>query len=177
VSPWLLLLLAAVRQLPETPAVREQARLCLAEDGDEGLAHCRLALEGGLKPARAAVVSSVLATRLVAADRWDEASAVLDAWCRLSPADPEPQRRLADVLLFGLGRTDEAVARLQEAARLLPDDAATWGELGTALAAARRYEEARQAFDEALRLDTSFFELRPAARAVADAARQQKSWP
>jgi Flp pilus assembly protein TadD len=176
VSAWLLLLLAA-RPSQETAAAREQARLCLSEQGDEGLAQCRLALEGGLKPERAAVVSAVLATKLAAAERWEDASAVLEAWCRLSPADPEPQRRLAGVLLFGLGRADEAVTHLQEAARLAPDDATTWGDLGIALASARRYDEAQQAFEAALRLDASFFELRPAARAVADAARQQRPWP
>jgi Flp pilus assembly protein TadD len=69
------------------------------------------------------------------------------------------------------------VTRLQEASALVPEDAATWGALGVALASARRYEEAAQAFDAALGLDGAFFEPRPGARAVADAARQHMPWP
>ena len=176
-SPWLLLFLVAARPKPETPAAREQARLCLAQDGDEGVAHCRLALETGLEPEHASVVNGVLATKLAAAQRWEEAAAALEEWCRLAPADPEPRRRLADVLLFGLGRAEEAANRLQEAVQLTPDDAAGWGALGIALASALRYDEALQAFDAALRLEPAFFDLRPASRAVAEAARERKGWP
>jgi hypothetical protein len=46
-----------------------------------------------------------------------------------------------------------------------------------ALASARRYDEAGQAFDAALGLDAAFLEQRPGARAVAEAARQHKPWP
>jgi tetratricopeptide (TPR) repeat protein len=171
------LLLAAPPTPRETPAARQQARACLAEAGEAGIPACRQALDMGLQPARAAVVNGVLATKLAAGRRWEEAAAALDEWCRLAPADPEPRRRLADVLLFGLGRAGEAVTRLQEATVLEPSDAATWGALGVALASALRYEEAAQAFGTAQGLDAAFFEPRPGARAVADAARQGRAWP
>jgi len=177
IASGLLLLLAAPLPGLETAAGREQARLCLAEAGEAGIAACRRALEMGLKPARAAVVNGVLATKLAAAGRWDEAASTLEAWCSLAPADAEPRRRLADVLLYGLGRAEQAASRLQEAVRLAPDDAATQGALGVALASAGRYAEALEAFDAALRLDASFFDLRPAARAVSEAARERKPWP
>ena len=178
-SPWALLALAALPAAParETPAAREQARLCLSEPEDAGIAACRRSLEMGLEPARAAVVNGVLATKLAARERWEEAAAALEAWCRLDTADAEPRRRRADVLLFGLGRSEEAAASLEEAAHLAPDDAPTLGALGVALAAAGRYPEAVGAFDAAQRLDEAFLELRPGARAVAEAARQQKPWP
>jgi tetratricopeptide (TPR) repeat protein len=161
----------------ETPAGRDQARLCFSEQGEAGVAACRLALERGLRPERAAVVNGVLASKLAASSRWEEAASAFEAWRRIAPSDPEPLRRLADVLLHGLGRADEAAARLQEAARLAPDDAPTWGALGVALATARRYDEAGAAFDTATSLAPDYFELRPATRAVAEAARRHEGWP
>jgi Flp pilus assembly protein TadD len=168
-TPWLLLLLAAVAPSGETPAAREQARACLAA-GAAAVPACRRALELGLRPQRAAVVNGILATRLVADGRWDEAAAALEEWCRLAPADP-------DVLLFGLGDPDAAASRLREAAALATPDASLLGALGSALAAAHRYAEATQAFDQAVALEADFFDLRPAAKAVAEAARRQASWP
>jgi Flp pilus assembly protein TadD len=151
--------------------------VCLAAEGDAAVPACRRALELGLRAERAAVVNGVLASKLAASDRWDEAASALAEWCRLAPGDPEPRRRLADVLLHGLGRAADAVAELQEAVRLSPDDGPAWGALGIALAAARRYDEATVAFDKAIGLDATFFDIRPAARTVADAARQHKAWP
>lgn len=176
-SAWLLLLVAASRPGAETAAARQQARACVSETGEAGIAACRLALELGLKPERAAVVNGVLATKLAAGQHWEEAATALEEWCRLAPSDPEPRRRLADVLLHGLSRAEDAAARFQEAVQLAPDDAATWGALGVALASARRYAEAIEAFDTALRLDPALFDSRPAARAVAEAARERKAWP
>ena len=175
---WTLPLLLAAPPAPsEAPAARDQARLCLAEPDEAGIAACRRALQLGLGPSRGAVVSGVLATKLAALERWEEAAAVLQAWCGFAPGDAEPRRRLADVLLFGLGRADEAAARLAEAATLAPTDAPTFGAMGVALASTGRYAEAGEAFDAASRLDPAFFETRPGARAVRDAARQQKPWP
>lgn len=172
-----LLLLAAAPASRETPAAREQARACLAEQSDAAVQTCRGALEMGLRAERAAVLEGVLADRLAADERWEEAAAALEEWCRLAPADPEPRRRLADVLLFGLGRADEAVARLEQATALGPPDASSFGALGVARAAAGRYAEAVEAFDTAARLDPAFFELRPTAQAIAEAARRREAWP
>jgi tetratricopeptide (TPR) repeat protein len=178
-STLLLALVVAARPTPvqETSAAREQARQCVSEPDAAGIDACRRALALGVDREHAMVLDGVLAAKLGELGRWDEAAAALEAWCDLAPTDAEPRRRLADVLLFGLGRPEAAVARLQEAVRLAPDDAAIWGALGVALAGAERYPEATEAFDAAERLDPAFFALRPGANAVAKAARARSAWP
>jgi Flp pilus assembly protein TadD len=71
---------------------------------------------------------------------------------RLAPHDARLRRDLG-VALSRLGRTDEAVAELQEARTLAPEDAAVANALGTAYARAGRFPEAVGAFEEAVRID------------------------
>ena len=55
-----------------------------------------------------------------------------------------------------MSKYDEAIKAYDEAIRLDPKDAGTWGTKGAALAGQGKYEEAIKAFDEAIRLDPDF---------------------
>ena len=147
---------AAAAPNPET--VRE----CLDLAGDAGVTACRQALTVALPAARAAALRRVLAVKLAGLRRWEDADA---------------QLRLGHALLHLAGRPAEAVAPLQEAIRLRPDDTAAHVELGTAFAALGRASEAVAAFEEGARLDPGCLESRPAAQATFDAARRGQRWP
>ncbi|HXK09872.1 MAG TPA: tetratricopeptide repeat protein [Vicinamibacteria bacterium] len=161
----------------ETPAAREQARLCERLGAEEGLAACRAALDLGIGPERRGPVREILARRLVALERWDELVDLLRENVRLDPRNAAAWERLGLVQLFGLGQPAEAIGALEEAARLAPADASPRLGLGLALQAGNRPKEAVAAIEEALRLDPTALDGRPAARAVLDAARRGETWP
>jgi tetratricopeptide (TPR) repeat protein len=153
------------------------ARQCVDLSGEEGVSACRRALALGLPAARASALRRVLAVKLAGLQRWEEVVEVYRAAARAVPADPEAARRLGSALLHLAGRPAEAVGPLQDAIRLGPGDPLAHAELGVALAALGRAKEAAAAFDEAARLDPGFFESRPAAQAIYEAARRGEGWP
>jgi tetratricopeptide (TPR) repeat protein len=161
----------------DTPAAREQARLCERLDGEEALAACRQALDLGIAEPRRAAVRQLLARRLAALGRWEDLAVFLREAVRLDPANPDVWARLGAVLLYGLERPVEAVAALDQATRLAPTAAAPRLDLAVALASAGRLGESVAAFDAAAAIDPSVFDSRPAARAVRDAARAGRRWP
>ncbi|HUL78902.1 MAG TPA: tetratricopeptide repeat protein [Vicinamibacteria bacterium] len=161
----------------ETPAAREQARLCERLGAEEGLAACRSALALGIGPERRGPVREMLAKRLVALERWEELADLLRENVQLEPQSAAAWERLGLVLLFALDQPAEAIGALEEATRLAPADASVRLGLGLALQAGRRPKEAVAAIEEALRLDPAALDGRPAARALLDAARRGEAWP
>jgi tetratricopeptide (TPR) repeat protein len=161
----------------ETPAAREQARLCEIENGETGLAACRAALALGIGPERRGAVRDLIAKHLVALERWGELAAFLREEVRLSPDDPATWQRLGTVLLLAQDAVPEALAALEEAARLAPKSGPIHLALALALQAAGRPSEAAGVFEEAERMDPNVFDGRPASRAAFEAARRGERWP
>jgi tetratricopeptide (TPR) repeat protein len=161
----------------ETPAAREQARLCERLDEEPGIEACRAALALGLRPVRREAVREILANHLVDLERWSELAEHYREGVRLDPEDADVWFRLGSTLLFALNQKVEALAALEEAARLAPADASTRSVLAIVLHALGRYEEAAASFDEALRLDPTILEGRPAAQALREAAHRGEPWP
>ena len=182
-AAWVLLLGIAIPlpgQSPppeETLEAREQARLCERLDEEEGIEACRAALALGLGPERRGPVRRILARHLVDVERWSELAEHYREDVRLAPEDAEAWVRLGTTVLFALNEQAEALAAIEEAVRLDPDDAATRCLLAVALHSLGRHEEATEAFDEAVRLDPTVLDGRPAARAVREAARRGEPWP
>ena len=167
----------AARPRGETPAAREQARLCERLNLEEGVAACRAALALGIGLDRRGPLREVLASHLVALERWDELVDLLRENVRLDPASASAWQRLGVGLLFALGEPAEAISALGEAVRLAPGDASFRVDLGLALQAGGRPKEAAAAMEEALRLDPAVLDGRPAARAALEAARRGEAWP
>jgi len=161
----------------ETPAAREQARLCERRNEEPGIEACRAALALGLRPLRREAVREVLAHHLVDLERWSELAEHYREDVRFDPEDAEAWFRLGSTLLFALNQRAEALAALEEAARLAPADASTRSVLAIALLSLGRYEEAAASFDEAVRLDPTVLQGRPAAQAMREAARRGEPWP
>ena len=76
-------------------------------------------------------------------ERWsaEQGVAYRERRLALDPDDFESQAAAGSGCLY-LGRLDDAILHLREAARLRPDDATVWNNLGFALRAAGRTEEA-----------------------------------
>jgi tetratricopeptide (TPR) repeat protein len=161
----------------ETPAAREQARLCERKSLEEGAAACRAALALGIGPERRGPVREMLAKHLTALEEWDELAELLREDIRVDPTRASDWQRLGLVLLFALGEPAEAAGALQEAVRLAPRDASFRVGLALALQATGHAKEASLAFGEALRLDPAVLEGRPAARAAMQAADRGEPWP
>jgi tetratricopeptide (TPR) repeat protein len=161
----------------ETPAAREQARLCERLNLEEGITACRAALALGIGPGRRGPVREILAKHLVGLERWDELAELLRENVRLEPDNAAAWQRLGLVLLFALGEPEEAVSALGEATRLAPSDASARLGLGLALHAGGQGEEAVEAIEAALRIDPAALDGRPAARALLEAARRGEAWP
>jgi tetratricopeptide (TPR) repeat protein len=161
----------------ETPQAREQARLCERLDEEPAIEACRAALSLGLRPPRRAAIREVLALHLVDLERWSELAEHYREDVRVDPEDPEAWFRLGSVLLFALNQKAEALAVLEQGARLDPADASIRSVLAIALHSLGRYEEAAASFDEAVRIDPAVLEGRPAAQAVREAARRGEPWP
>jgi tetratricopeptide (TPR) repeat protein len=161
----------------ETPAAREQARLCERLNLAAGAEACRSALALGIRPERRAALRDQLARHLVALEDWDALADHFREGVRLEPQDALAWKRLGLTLLFALHQVPEALSSLDQAVRLAPGDAEARVGLAQALAAAARPVEAKAAFEEALRLDPRVLDPRPAARAAFEAARSGASWP
>lgn len=161
----------------ETPAAREQARLCERKNREEGVAACRAALALGIGPERRGPVREKLAKHLVALEKWDELVELLRESVRLDPTGVAAWQRLGMTLLFALDEPAEATGALEEAVRLSPRDASVRVGLALALHAAGRAKEAAAAFEEALRIDPAVLDGRPAARAAMEAAGRGEPWP
>ena len=161
----------------ETPAAREQARLCERKSLEEGAAACRAALALGIGPERRGPVREMLAKHLVALEKWDELGELLREDVRIDPTRASAWQRLGLTLLFALDEPAEAASALEEAVRLAPGDASSRLGLALALHAASRPKEAAAAFEEALRIDPAALDGRPAARAAMEAASRGEPWP
>jgi tetratricopeptide (TPR) repeat protein len=173
------LVLAAASVVPaarETPEAREQARLCEALTGEDAMAACRHALTLGLGQARLGSVRQMLARRLAAAERWPELVEHLREDVAAGPEDADVRLRLGSVLLFSLGRAEEAVAVLREAVRLDPSSAWAHALLALALSPQGQAEAAAE-FEEALRIDDTVLANRPAALEAYEAVRKGTAWP
>jgi tetratricopeptide (TPR) repeat protein len=155
----------------------EQTRACLEAPREQGIEPCRRALALNPRPERAELLRRSLGGRFASLGRWEEAVAVYRESARLRPADGDAQLRAGSVLLDGLNKPEEALVYLAEAVRLKPSDARAHGLLALALAGAARFAEAVAEFETAVRLQPSYFDERPAARAAYDAARAGKRWP
>jgi tetratricopeptide (TPR) repeat protein len=162
---------------PESPAAREQARLCERRNLAAGAEACRSALALGIGPERRAALREQLARHLVALEDWDALADHFRQTVSLEPLNALAWQRLGLTLLFALGQVQEAVSALEQAVRLAPADAEGRVALAQALAAASRAGEAAAAFEEALRLDPQVLASRPAARAAYEAARGGAGWP
>jgi tetratricopeptide (TPR) repeat protein len=177
VSTLFLALLLAAAPPAETPAAREQARLCEELVGDPGLQACRRALSLGLAPTRVGPVRELVARHLVSLERWDELAEHLAEDVRLHPDSALCHYRQGSNLLFALGRAEESLAPLGEAVRLDSAKADYRAVHALALNAVGRIPEAAAELEEALRLDPDVLASRPAARAVLEAARRGERWP
>ncbi len=170
--------LVAVALRPvETPAAREQARVCERLTGEESLAACRRATSLGLRPERLGPVRQIIARRFASLERWADLAEHLRGDLALHPEDPVARLRLGSALLFGLGRPAEALAELAEAVRLAPDSAIARGVLAVAQGESGRPQEAALEFEAALQLDEHLLDHRPAMRAAYEAARRGEAWP
>ena len=161
----------------DSAASMPAARQCVELPKEAGIAACRAALALGLSARRAGVVRDVLAAKLAALERWEEVVAVYREAAAEPGAAAETYVRLGRALLHGVGRPEEALPWLRDAARLAPADPDPWGVLGAALAALGRSAEAAAAFDEAVRRDPSWLDTHPASQAIAEAARKGEGWP
>jgi tetratricopeptide (TPR) repeat protein len=172
-----LALVLAAAPPAETPAAREQARLCEDLVGEAGLQACRRALSLVLAPGRVGPVRELVAKHLVSLERWDELAEHLAEDVRLHPESALCHYRQGSNLLFALGRAEESLAPLAEAVRLDSAKADYRAVHALALNAVGRVAEAAAEFEEALRLDPDVLASRPAARAVLDAVRRGERWP
>jgi tetratricopeptide (TPR) repeat protein len=168
---------ASLRAQATDPGAAAQARICARASGEPGVTACRRALELGLPAARQPAIEAALAARLSSLDRWDEVVEVYRGAVSRRPADAQARVRLGAALLHMRDRAAEAEPELREAVRLRPADAEAQVLLGNALALLGRWADAVAAFDQALRLDPTVLDRRPAARAVYDAARRGERWP
>jgi len=141
------------------------------------VAACRSALELGLPAARQPAIEAILASRLSSLKRWDEVIDVYRGAVSRRPADGQARIRLGAALLHMQDRAAEAEPELREATRLRPADAEAHALLGNALALLGRAPEAVAAFEQALRLDATVLDQRPAAKAAYEAARSGEKWP
>ena len=170
-------LVAAVARPPESPAAREQARLCEKLTGLESLAACRRAIEIGLGAERLPPVRQIIARRLASLERWADLAEHLRGDVALHPEDAMARLRLGSTLLFALGRPADASIELAEAVRLAPDSATARGVLAVAQGQSGRPQEAALEFEAALRNDEHLLDHRPAMRAAYKAARMGQAWP
>jgi tetratricopeptide (TPR) repeat protein len=162
---------------PDPVEARLRYRACAAAHREEGVELCRAALAGGLSTGRAALAQLLLARDLGALERWEEALAAHREALRLRPDDPDAARRVGTTLLHALGRAADAEPYLRQALAGRSDDAATHVDLGLALNALARHEEALGEFRAALALDPLALDERPAAAAVYEASQRERAWP
>ena len=176
-----LLLLApggrAAARVAEAAGAREQARACFEELGEKGVDACRKALALGAAPQRTPLILRSLARKLEGLGRWEEAALAYADLAALQPTDPDAQLRHGLALLYIRGRPEEALAPLETASRLHPDDTRSRLARGAALNALGRFGESAAAFEDALALDASCLDAQPASRLVHEASLERRVWP
>jgi tetratricopeptide (TPR) repeat protein len=111
------------------------------------------AAERGLGPQQASVAFSRLAWERLAARRYDEAAPFLNRAWALDPANATVAAGFAMLLYYRDGEPEAAVAEMQRAIALHPNDPGLRMNLGQLLADERRDREAIAAFQQALLLD------------------------
>jgi tetratricopeptide (TPR) repeat protein len=109
-----------------------------------------------LRP-RDAGAATNLGIALIQADRLDEAIA---AFRRAADLDPRQASRNLANALFEKGEMDQALTQAQRAVAAAPDDPGAHDVLGRALAAKGRHAEAVAAFEQALRINPEYEEVR-----------------
>jgi tetratricopeptide (TPR) repeat protein len=172
-----LVLLGTPLARAQVGAAATQARLCTRSTGEAAIAACRRALELGLPAARQPAIEAALAARLADEERWDEVVDVYRGGVARRPEDGQARLRLGGALLHMKDQAAEAEPVLREAVRLRPQDTEARVLLANALALLGRTADAVAAFEDALRLDPTVLDGRPAARAAYEAARQGQRWP
>lgn len=94
-------------------------------------------------------------TRLLEEEYWAEAEVLLADALERSPGDVSLLVLQGRLLAEGRGNLPAALAVLRQALKREPTHGATWKEIGRCLTRSEDFEEARQAFETALRLDPS----------------------
>jgi cytochrome c-type biogenesis protein CcmH/NrfG len=123
------------------------------------------------------VLRQALAVKLTNLVRLQEAAEVYRESARLLPNDAAVQLRFGSAMLYFAADPAASEEPLHRALLLDPQNATAHATLAMALFALGRFQDAGAAFDEALRLDPSYFEGRPGARQVYEAAGRGESWP
>jgi tetratricopeptide (TPR) repeat protein len=175
---WLLsstAVLAAPRE--DGVVARVKFRACSAARREKALELCRAALAMQLSPRRGAVANLVLARNLAVLERWDEALAAYREALRLAPEDADAAFRVGTTLLYGLNRAAEAEAYLRQAIAGRQDAPQFHLELGVALNALGRHDEAKAEFAAALHFAPAAFDQRPAATATRESSQRSLPWP
>ena len=173
----MLLALAAGAARAGAADALEQRRRCFAAQKEEAVTACGAALELGLTARAAAVVRELLAATLAELGRYAEVVTLFRQAAEAAPGDAAAQLELGSALVHFAGEPDDALLPLQAAVHLRPDDARAYGELGLALHRLGQHAEAVAAFGEAERLDPTYFDDRPAARATYEASKRGQAWP
>ncbi len=145
--------------------------------GADVVTACQAALRTAQPAGRAGHLRLALARALAGAARYEEAVQVHREAARTRPDDAEAQLRLAEALLRLAGDAQGAADAARDALRVAPGEARAYGVLGESLHVAGSHPEAAAAFAEAARLDPSYFEYRPAARAMDAASQRGAAWP
>jgi Flp pilus assembly protein TadD len=145
--------LAVTGPAPDPQAHGPLADLLLdAQRYDEAITHYRAYLAAF--PERASAMAN-LGIALASAHRTDDALAVFRHAVQVEPANVAARENLARMLLEA-GQVQAAAAEAQTAVSIAPTRPAAYDLLGQALAAERRFEDARLAFEQALRFDPNY---------------------
>jgi protein O-GlcNAc transferase len=159
---------AVLRELKDTRAARAACERGLTSFPGEPRLHCAMALaleDAGLPDVALAQYELAIAAArdfeeahhnrsllLASRGRFEEAEHSYRSYIAARPASPNARSGLADVLL-ALGRYQDAMEMLDWILERSPRDIAALIRRGVALAALRRFAEAREAFDTARACD------------------------
>lgn len=141
----------ALELKPDFPAAIQVLALVDRQRGklDEAAAGFRRVIELSPRPAG---TYRDLGDVLLQQNKLDEATAAYEAALNLNPEMTQVRVNLARIDM-ARGDTDSAIARLRRALEINSGEAAGWLLLGDTLAQARKFAEAAESYEEALRLD------------------------
>ena len=143
----------ATRMEPENATLAARLAHILERSGEAVAAEERWEQTVALDPMH--VVGNARLAELVAIRDPKRAETLARRAVALAPKAAFARRALAYALAHSEDhRTDEALAELEKAVKIAPNDSRTWTLRGTLLFAAGRLDEARAQFDKALSLDT-----------------------